>query len=516
MNRRKFVSALGAGTVMGLAGCSASEKRTPIRTQTEAEHTDVPPEEREMLSHCYNSGLKECGKSWVTVRNINEITDRKLSVNLNVDFIERNCRVNVYRNIPTKDNPGTLGVEEVLFLPQWDSEEKEYKPSQNEPHRYRAVTRYEDQGKKLGSYDFKNPKATRHGASNPDEWTEKKMKFGAPLGQLDVSIPKQPTGIPVTYTFERVSLTRDGHPRRIESETQPILRLPSGEYMYVPRGHIGEAEGAYLGAGFREKRHSKEETEDTYDIQMVFATSPSRFSMSKKEYNRVQDKFMVPIPYSAGIGMWNAALLRPWSYSLSVPKQTVEKQQQRNNRAYMNSGNTNELANISRIQYDETFRDHPIIQKVAKDLRKMAGRLGFLTQAQQTRVAADFVQNIPYRFGLQNSVGSVKPPVETLVNGGDCEDKGLLLYSLLSQDVFDVDPVMAFIEDAGQAVISDSPGKNQASHIGVGVDILNSSRCGFTSPRGKFEQFGKYVYVETSTQAPLGWCNENYGSPTKF
>lgn len=518
MNRRSLLTLIGSGCIGATAGCSDLTQDKEIKEQ----EPTLPPGVAD-THHGNNAPV-----GYMTVRNVQDVTDSTLSVDIDVFYKYRDFTINVYQNTPTPDDPGELFIEEMFStVPRWDEKNQEWSPYVGNGGRFpgvdrRPVRRYNTQDKKVASYDIKNREenGAPEGKSELDRYQADSLSS---LYRYDIDIPQPPTGVPITYTFERVATTLEGNPRTIETQTNEILRLPSGEYVTAPLvsnpGHgPGETE-AYENAF--ENRTKYKSSENSHSVSMTLVTSLTRYSMSSEQLRRYERSFEArPLPQFAGNGSFQAVLSRPWHYEVTIPKSVLATEEEKNNERYTWTEETGlaEGPNIKRIADDSEFVDHPLIQEVAQDLNSAANQLGFTSKVEKTRVVADFVQNLRYVLGKQNRLGTVHTPVQTIAHGGDCEDLSLLLYSLLSQDQFDASPVIGRMDGIKKTFIPEEAFEEgnedlaYAGHIAVGVDFDKDGPGAFFD-EDNFRQFEGYTYIECNRPAPLGWQPTDYPEP---
>jgi len=148
-------------------------------------------------------------------------------------------------------------------------------------------------------------------------------------------------------------------------------------------------------------------------------------------------------------------------------------------------------SNFTYFQYFVT-PDDPYMVKLAYALDNISKKEGFdrLTEA---NFILRFVQEIPYvdDYTSTGFVDYYKFPLETLIGGGDCEDKSILLFTLL--DILGYDAVL-FVMNVTYL--------GTQGHVAVGLHPQN--------PQGPFSQFlqdyyvydgKKYYYMESTGHA---------------
>ncbi len=144
--------------------------------------------------------------------------------------------------------------------------------------------------------------------------------------------------------------------------------------------------------------------------------------------------------------------------------------------------------NRTYFEYFETPNDTHI-RDLAIILNNISKKLNYdnLTEA---NFILTFVQNVPYvdDFSSTGYFDYYKFPLETLIEGGDCEDKSLLLYTLL--DILGYHQVLFVMEVLYMGV---------QGHVAVGLNIEN--------PESPFSQYlrdyytyqgRKYYYMEST------------------
>ncbi len=145
-------------------------------------------------------------------------------------------------------------------------------------------------------------------------------------------------------------------------------------------------------------------------------------------------------------------------------------------------------SNYSYFQYFVT-PDDPYIKMLAEALNNLSKERGFDNLTEGNFILS-FVQEIPYvdDYSATGFMDYYKFPLETLLYGGDCEDKSILLYTLL--DILGYRAVLFVMEVHYMGV---------QGHVAVGVNIKND--------RSPFSQFlrdyymyqgRKYYYAEST------------------
>jgi hypothetical protein len=123
---------------------------------------------------------------------------------------------------------------------------------------------------------------------------------------------------------------------------------------------------------------------------------------------------------------------------------------------------------------------HPYLLQLAKVLDQDAKELGYTGYRLAEYLTAFVQQAIPYRTDPYNGgYDYPKYPIETIIEGGDCEDKAALLVALLNTFGFD-------------AILVELPGHMAAA--------MSCSNCG-----GYYEYNGKkYSFIETTCSRKIG------------
>lgn len=139
-------------------------------------------------------------------------------------------------------------------------------------------------------------------------------------------------------------------------------------------------------------------------------------------------------------------------------------------------------SNLNLIKYATDSYNRKVVWEIASGIKQQGDSLGF-TNYETMMMAASFVQELPYVTDKE-SLGEleyVRYPIETLVDGvGDCEDKSILLASLLR-------------ELGCEVVILEFP-----NHAAVGVEAERDDAYGsYANYGGK-----KYFYLEATVS---GW-----------
>lgn len=151
-------------------------------------------------------------------------------------------------------------------------------------------------------------------------------------------------------------------------------------------------------------------------------------------------------------------------------------------------------SNFTYFQYFATTED-PYIRELALMLHNISKDKGFdnLTEA---NFILSFVQEIPYvdDYTAKGFLDYYKFPLETLIEGGDCEDKSILLYTLLH--ILGYDAVLFVMEVHYFGV---------QGHVAVGLKIENDNSPFSIFLKDCYKYRGKkYYYMESTTSEVLG------------
>ena len=139
-------------------------------------------------------------------------------------------------------------------------------------------------------------------------------------------------------------------------------------------------------------------------------------------------------------------------------------------------------SNLNLVKYATDSYNRKVVKEIAAGIKQQGESLDF-TNYEIMMLAASFVQDFPYVTDKESTgeLEYVRYPIETLVdNGGDCEDKSILMAAILR-------------ELGCEVVIMEFP-----DHAAVGVEAEREDAY------GSYAKYGgkKYFYLESTKS---GW-----------
>ena len=158
-----------------------------------------------------------------------------------------------------------------------------------------------------------------------------------------------------------------------------------------------------------------------------------------------------------------------WTWDVAIPKELYD---------FYKAKNRPSGPNYSICVLDQ--EDDAYLEKLVDKLEQAAGEVGY-DKWDTANFVARFVQNLPHTEDLATTGHSEYPryPVETLVDGGDCEDTSILTAAVLDEMGYGV--ALLLLED----------------HIAVGIEGDEHIHGWYYEHNGK-----KYFYLETTGK---GW-----------
>ncbi len=259
--------------------------------------------------------------------------------------------------------------------------------------------------------------------------------------------------------------------------------------------------------------------------------SPEMKEIARMDSTRGDD----PLKYA---GMIASNLIRGnvqnmWGIDYTIPEQVAQEAKREGLQMIQQASNQGQ--NTFTVMYeDDRVLQHQKLQEVASKLKTVCDNIGADSKAAQLRVVADFVQYLPHVstdyddlepvWGDMSDVptqyyssislgGTVSHPVWTLYTGlGDCEDFTVLFNAIALTDQFNIDVGAGHLEGIDQF----NSGGGTVGHVSTAVpkEELGISEVitaggdddvqGLFVPATYEYQGDEYVYIETSTPAPIG------------
>jgi len=146
-----------------------------------------------------------------------------------------------------------------------------------------------------------------------------------------------------------------------------------------------------------------------------------------------------------------------------------------------------EYANNNYTPWVTEESNYDYVKDIAKSLLQMAQSNG-LDNFHTAEFVQSFVESIPYKI-----TDTPELPVQTLVDGGDCKDKSILLASLLKNLGYNV-----------ALLVFPPPQNQQVGHMAVGIAFNDNELPLYRDYNFTYYNFGgtKYYFAETTSP---GW-----------
>lgn len=542
MLRRDFLGVTSAGTLAAIAGCNSTTGGTSAGDREETE-TEAGQDTRDITY------------PFLDVIDVIEMSEDTLSLELSGVAFPEEYTIQIHQNIISPNTPGRWEMKPVVGSPRrysnafvdWSEEESEWVIKKNSAT-VRPELTFEEPGEQVGSFTIPgNSDGYAYLMFIADEFDSLQRRHipdkDDGLTRIDVNLDKSPPAhTPVVYT-----LTVDGDFEEdpgIVTQTPQIMWLPDGDVYARPRLHGGHrpiepqwygpdnrpyngadgANGELLHKTFNPRSEYTGENETVARRTTAYSRFSDRLQEFASEGKAVDaegnathwDEYTFDATLSEY--RFSSLIQNMWSLSYEISQETAQEARATASGTW--TGNQRE--DVIRMTRDDRIVNHPVVQDVASRLDDICTIIGAEQPSDRLRVVLDFIQYFNYIKALYDDKSAkqyIEPPA-ALFRGtyGDCKGFSVATYALLTQDEFDFNPSLAFMDEVVEYNATD------IGHISLGIpwsDLEVSSFDDAVDDPSDFEEmnyienvaFSGHVYVECSTDWSIGVYSEDWPEP---